>query len=179
MIRTHVFGVDPGTTQSAVVVVDAGTGIITQHLTDENENVLNFLIDQWAISSILAAQPKVLVVEQIEAMGMLVGNEVHETTWWAGRFYQAWHGIGRAHRMTRRTVKLHLCGTMRAKDKNIRQALIDRYGASSAVSIGTKKNPGPLYGIHAHEFAALAVARTFIDTKIFLGEKGSSYATTA
>jgi hypothetical protein len=42
---------------------------------------------------------------------------------------------------------------MRAKDANIRQALIDKLGA-----VGTKKAPGPLYGISGHLWAALAVA---------------------
>jgi hypothetical protein len=42
---------------------------------------------------------------------------------------------------------------MRAKDANIRQALIDRFGA-----VGTKKMPGPLFGVSSHYWAALAVA---------------------
>ena len=32
--------------------------------------------------------------------------------------------------------KMNLCGSMKAKDSNIRQALIDRFG-----EVGTKKNP--------------------------------------
>jgi hypothetical protein len=35
----------------------------------------------------------------------------------------------------------------------VRQALIDRLGLQ-----GTKKAPGPTYGIKSHEWAALAVA---------------------
>jgi hypothetical protein len=50
-------------------------------------------------------------------------------------------------------VKLHLCNSPRAKDGNVRQALIDRVGPQ-----GTKKGQGPTYGIKSHEWAALAVA---------------------
>jgi hypothetical protein len=53
----------------------------------------------------------------------------------------------------RKDIKLFLCGTMRAKDANIRQALIDKIGPQ-----GTKKTPGPTYGIKSHTWAALAVA---------------------
>ena len=42
---------------------------------------------------------------------------------------------------------------MRAKDGNVRQALIDLIGEQ-----GTKKNKGPTYGISSHSWAALAVA---------------------
>ena len=53
----------------------------------------------------------------------------------------------------RRDVKMWLCGTPRAKDPNIAQALRDKYGDP-----GTKKNPGKIYGVKSHLWAALAVA---------------------
>ena len=53
----------------------------------------------------------------------------------------------------RKDIKIHLCGTMKAKDANIRQALIDKHG-----KVGTAKNKGPLYGISSHLWSALAVA---------------------
>jgi len=62
-------------------------------------------------------------------------------------------------RISRRAVKLHLCGSARAKDANIRQALIDRYGGSAA--IGRKAAPGPLYGVSKDVWSALAIAVTY------------------
>jgi len=60
----------------------------------------------------------------------------------------------------RKDVKMHLCQSMRAKDGNIRQALLDRFGP-----VGTKKTPGPLFGVKSHVWAALAVAVTASETK--------------
>ena len=47
---------------------------------------------------------------------------------------------------------------MRAKDSNIRQALLDLYGGDKRKAIGIKAEPGPLYGIKSHMWAALGVA---------------------
>ena len=55
----------------------------------------------------------------------------------------------------RKDVKLHLCGSPRAKDPNIRQALLDKLGP-----VGTKRQPGPCYGVKSHAWAALGVAVT-------------------
>lgn len=102
--------------------------------------------------------PDVVVIEKIESYGMAVGAEVFDTVWWAGRFAEA------ASRATvvmlpRRAVKLALCGDSRAKDANIRQALLDRFGGSAAV--GRKATPGPLYGISRDVWSALAIAVTY------------------
>ena len=59
---------------------------------------------------------------------------------WAGRFAEAAHRVP-VVMLPRRAVKLALCGDSRAKDANIRQALIDRFGGSAAV--GRKAAPGP------------------------------------
>src|SRR5258707_8466005 len=94
-------------------------------------------------------------------MGMAVGQETFTTVWWAGRFHEAWPNAQR-YQLPRRPVKLHLCNSMRATDANIRAALIDRFGGSEA--IGLKRSPGPLYGLKGHEFAALAIAITWLET---------------
>ena len=56
-------------------------------------------------------------------------------------------------------MKLALCGSARATDANLRAALLDRYGGSGR-AIGTRKAPGPLYGVKSHAWAALALAVT-------------------
>jgi hypothetical protein len=90
-------------------------------------------------------------IEMIASYGLPVGREVFETCLWIGRFMER---LDKPTRLIyRKDVKLHLCNSPRAKDGNVRQALVDKYGKP-----GTKKNPGKLYGISGHLWAALAVA---------------------
>lgn len=149
--------VDPGTLQSALVVLERGGphGFIVR----DHQTLLN--LDLLALLRTVRGSSDTLVIEQMQSMGMAVGQEVFTTVWWSGRFYETW---GHAHRyqLPRRPIKLHLCGTMQAKDSHVRQALLDKFGGSSA--IGVKRAPGPLYGVKAHEFAALAVGVTWLET---------------
>lgn len=139
--------IDPGTRQSAVIEIKDGN--IESKAILQNGDVLKFLREQ--------TQQDALVIEMIASYGMAVGREVFETCVWIGRFQEAWNGP--TEFVYRKDVKLHLCGSPKAKDANIRQALLDRYGGSAA--IGKKKAPGPLYGIKADLWAALAVAETY------------------
>ena len=96
---------------------------------------------------------RLLAVEMIASYGMPVGREVFETCVFIGRLIEAW--AGKFRKVYRQDVKLHLCKSNKAKDGNIRQALIDKLGPQ-----GTKKSPGPTYGIKSHAWAALGVAVT-------------------
>lgn len=145
-----LYAVDPGTTHSALVI----TGNFAPHgLILPNADLLRELCDNRDIT------PCHLVIEQIESFGMAVGKEVFETVFWAGRFAQAWDAHDSRFTwsmLPRKAVKLALCGTVKAKDANIRQALIDRYGGPSCIKKG-----GPLAGIKSHLWAALALAVTY------------------
>jgi hypothetical protein len=108
-------------------------------------------------------------IEMVQSMGQTVGQEVFDTCVWVGRFWEvaryAYVGISGKKTIYRREEKLYLCGCLSAKDKNIRQALIDRYGV-----VGTKKNPGFFY-VNGTKFAkdmwqAMAVATTYFDKYI-------------
>lgn len=153
-----IVAIDPGTTKSAVVTFD-GLQVLS-HAIHENEWLVRSLGELGMASD---AQGCVLVIEGVEAMGMAVGREVFETVFWSGRMVQAWPY--KWERVTRRQVKLHLCGSMKAKDTNIRQALLDRFGGREK-ALGTKRAPGPMYKVISHEIAALAVAVTFYDAEV-------------
>ena len=142
-----VLGLDPGTEQSAIAGFD-GTRIKADLWT--NELLLTRLEDY-------DHEPMVLVIEQIRSYGMPIGAEVLDTVFWSGRFADRW-SPRRFELLPRQKVKLHLCGSPKAKDANIRQALIDRFGGPSSVRKG-----GPLYKVTQHKMAALAVAVTWWD----------------
>jgi hypothetical protein len=99
---------------------------------------------------------------------MPVGKEVFDTCIWTGRFIQAHkeaHGLKAEHTLVyRKDVKIHFCHSMKAKDSNIRQALIDRFGGKDK-AIGKKNAPGPLYGVSKDMWQALAVGLFWMDTQ--------------
>lgn len=140
-------GIDPGPRESAYVVWD-GTRVM------ESADLPNGKLAEYLDS---ADEYTTVACEWIESFGMAVGREVFETVFAIGTFSQ--YAVLRL--VPRRDVKLHLCASPRAKDGNIRQALIDRFGA-----VGTKKTPGPLLGIAGHRWAALAVAVTAHDLAV-------------
>jgi len=143
-----IFAVDPGTTESAWLATN--NGLIHRHGMLGNEHLVQTL-KTWCPGDELA-------IEMVASYGMPVGREVFETCVWIGRFIEAWKGSWSF--VYRRDVKLYLCGSMKAKDGNIRQALIDRYGGKEK-AVGNKKNPGPLYGISGDVWSALAIALTY------------------
>jgi hypothetical protein len=151
-----IYALDPGNMRSALVILSDDGRVVTSSLLE------NDLMHAALVGPRDPALVDVLVVEQIESFGMPVGREVFETVFWSGRFVEAWRGPWA--RVPRRDVKLHLCGQARAKDGNIRQALIDRYGPGKDAAIGVKAKPGPLYGLRADLWAALAVGVTYLDT---------------
>jgi hypothetical protein len=136
---------DPGTDQTAWVCM--ANGIPRSFALEPNAAVLARL---EALGG-----PVPLAIEMIASYGMPVGAEVFETCVWIGRFTQA--SRGPVTRILRREVKDHLCHSPRANDATVRQALIDRYGPGKEAAIGTKHRTGPLYGIKADIWAALAV----------------------
>ncbi len=152
--RVMVLAVDPGTEQSAFVVYDV-FGTVARHGKHDNRDLLKHL-REWAS----ACPGAVLAVEMIASYGMPVGREVFETCVWIGRFIESWaHAGGCFTQVYRRDVKLHLCGSSRAKDGNVRAALLDKFGGK-AKAVGTKKKPGPLHGVKGDVWAALGVGVT-------------------
>lgn len=156
-----IFAIDPGPQLSAYVKYDADSKTIYGHGIIENGDMLG-LIEKLPNCQHIA-------IEMIASMGMAVGQTVFETCVWIGRFTQA--ADGEVSRIYRSEVKMYLCGNMRAKDPNIRQALLDKFGPDREAAIGKKKTPGPLYGISKHEWAALAVAVTYAEDPLQIAKR--------
>ena len=142
-----VFAIDPGPLHSGWVI---WTGAKVHDCgVMGNDELLRVLLNR------LPHHDETLAVEMIASYGMAVGREVFDTCVWVGRFQQAWHSPASVRLVYRKEVKSFLCGSMKAKDANIRQALIDLVGDK-----GTKAAPGPTYGVKSHAWPALAVAVT-------------------
>ena len=138
-----LLAIDPGLEKSGMVVLEAGR-VVASGLC-ENGDLLEIVKH--------GCQASTLAIEMIDSYGMPVGKEVFRTLIWVGRFMQAWPRPDEVRLIERRQIKLALCGTARAKDSNVRQALIDRLGPP-----GIKRAPGPTYGVTGHMWAALGVA---------------------
>jgi hypothetical protein len=152
-----LLAIDPGTTHSGWVWMNA-QGQVGDSGVMPNDEILD-LIECHLIETPSGR----LAIEMIASYGMAVGKEVFETCLWIGRMVQK-AGPERVRLVYRKDVKLHLCGSPRAKDPNVRQALIDRWGGK-ADAVGTVKKPGPLYGVKSHAWQALGVAVTALETK--------------
>ena len=176
---TEILAIDPGTTKSGWCYIIDGEPL--DYGWFDNEKIYT-LIKSFTCP---------VVIEDVAHYGMPVGRDVFETIRWTGRFDYLAGSLGLAVTyITRPDVKLALCGSARANDGTIRQALIDRFGGDE-VAIGGKKcktckgkgwtgrdhaacedcdgrgtvtPAGSLYGISGHVWSALAVGLTHHDT---------------
>jgi hypothetical protein len=155
-LHQNLIAIDPGNIESAVVVWNGEKIQFAKKMF--NEPLRTWLKEQ------LTTFPGITVhCEMIASYGMPVGVEVFETCLMIGSIQQiTFDNGGMFRKVFRKDVKMHLCNSMRAKDSNIRQSLIDRFGAP-----GTKKNQGLTYGLSGDLWAAFAVAVTAFDTYPF------------
>jgi hypothetical protein len=159
-----ILAIDPGNDQSAYLFYEELT----------RKPILWDIVENEAIRTMLdnAEHCNTLAIEMVQSFGMPVGKSVFETCVWTGRFIERYLVPRRISvpverkviTVTRKDVVLYLCGTHRAKDKNVRQAIMDRYGSTRRAAIGIKAAKGPLYGISTHCWSALGVAITAAET---------------
>ena len=142
--KDMVFAIDPGTTKSAWLVYDNNMGKIKDFGIWDNVKLYGLLLC-WS-----RKEDTDFVIEMIKSYGNVMGDSTIETCVWIGKFESAWGH--ETNRLTRKAIVTNLCHNPRAKDKNVMQALKDKHGP-----VGTKSNPGPLYGIKKDIWSALAV----------------------
>lgn len=186
MYFDKILAIDPGSDESACTLYDPAAHDICGADIVENCYLLKILerfarrAERWAF-----------VVEMIASYGMPVGKSTFDTCVWIGRFEQKWLNEGGSgySEVFRREVKLALCQHPRAKDTNIRQSVIDRFGGEKKGIGGIKCSkckgkgwfgrgrptcpecdgegyetpPGPLFRISKDMWASTAVALTFAD----------------
>lgn len=153
-----ILAIDPGNVDSAYCVIDSATykpiefgKIANEELKAKLENDIRFYpIDSFAI-------------EMIASYGMPVGKEVFDTCVWIGRFIESFKSSNTNY-IYRKDEKINLCGSMKAKDSNIRQALIDRFAKFDFKNgKGTIKQKDFFYGFSKDIWSAFAVGITYLD----------------
>ena len=152
-----ILAIDPGPTESAYCVIDGDTYKPIEFGKVDNQTLLS-LIKIYSDYT-YAELPLTLLIEMIASYGMPVGKEVFDTCVWIGRFIE--RGLDKFDNIEyvyRKDVKINLCNSLKAKDSNIRCALIDRFGI-----VGIKKNPGWFYGFKGDIWSAYAIGVTYLD----------------
>jgi hypothetical protein len=158
-----ILAIDPGNEQSGYVLIN-GMTILEKGKRDNSD----------IIKMVPCGICEIVVLEMIASYGMPVGQTTFDTCVWIGRFKQAAKAVGHkveyVYRKKPQKEKgiesecMYLCKNTRAKDPHIRQAIIDMFpadGGGKIPQVGTKKQPGKLYGVSGDVWSALAVALTY------------------
>lgn len=176
-----VAGIDPGENRSGICVLDTEANAVYWSGELDNMELISRLREPPNFSEAGFHNLSRLYIESIQPMGLAVGASTLETARWVGRLQEAWERTtGKpAGLVFRNDEKIVLCGkctyqnpkTGRPKavgDAEIRRALIARFpgtGGGPCPQVGTKKAPGPLYGVSGHAWSALAVLLTGMELK--------------
>lgn len=157
----RILAIDPGNTESGWCVIDADTRRPLQFGKTENHALYR------DISSGRTNADRTLI-EMVASYGMTVGADVFETCVWIGRFaglIEDLRADGPVELVKRQPVKLHHCHSPKAKDSNVRQALVDRFAPGQPNhGKGTKASPGWFHGFRADIWQAYALAVYAADT---------------
>lgn len=157
MKEPRILAIDPGDVYSAWVEYEAGDpGTVIDFGMTNNMAFIELLDD-----SLLRRCPDAVAIEMIMSYGQVVGQTVHDTTFWTGRFYEAAvRSVPCVMMIGRKQAVMTLCDTGAVGDAGVKTALCDRFGGDLKTVKGTSKNPGPLFGIKEDVWSALAIAVT-------------------
>ncbi len=142
-----IFALDPGNRKSGYVVVAGEGRKVIEAGVEENRALLDRLETMTAELSVLAYEEVVLygtkfreVADTAVASGMFID-----------RFLRFCHG-GRVWGQPAQQVRLSVCGSVYAKDPDVRRELIQYY----------QHNPLPK-SVRTHAWSALAVAHAYLN----------------
>ena len=145
-----ILSIDVGTTESGFCFIDKDTYKPISFGKISNNDLLKIVKNE---------DYDTLIYEEFQSYGMPIGISTITSITWNGRYMQIALDRGKqVDYIYRKEEKMNICGSMKAKDSNIRQALIDRFG-----EVGTKKNQGFFYGFKKDIWAAYAVGITWLD----------------
>lgn len=150
-----------------ILSIDAGTTESGYCLGTSEYNPLQFgkISNEELLKIVKEAEYEILLYEEFQCYGMAVGQSTIISITWNGRYIQSALDRGlKVEPILRKEEKMCLCGTMRAKDTNIRQALIDRFATFDYKNgKGTKGNQDFFYGFSKDSWSAFAILTTYLD----------------
>lgn len=146
--------IDPGNVQSAFVFMNQDKKIL-----------MKGKVDNYHLLGLIEKNRKKIdycVCEMIAQYGRGVGATTFHTCVWIGEFKRMFSDQPVKHKkfyfLFRKTYVSYICNDPRAKDGDIRTAMVDMYGEP-----GTKKHPGPTYGFTKDMWQSLAIATYFVE----------------
>lgn len=163
-----VVGIDPGPTTSGLVVYmlpsTGGHGRVLRSYKEATLEQVRMEIDNLFIpwSSMRDGPVPEVVVERTQAGPP--STQVVKTTEVVGRIMEMCHHRDMTWNAYYRREVLQALGCARKgnKDSLVRLACIELHGGDKPQACGTKKNPGPLYGVTSHAWQALGVICTHV-----------------
>ena len=146
----RVLAIDPGPEACGVVLYAQGRSVRSWPAMPVEE-MLGAILEHAHMADVVAC-------ERVQSYG-IAGASLLRTAEVYGRVQQAAHYarlpfVG----LYRREVLAALDITGRGnRDALVRQRMIEMHGGSRALAVGTRAQPGPLYGVTSHAWQALAV----------------------
>jgi hypothetical protein len=168
-----ILSIDPGPETSGFVILNTSRKDGFCEVDDFNASIDNWVLLRMIFSGTgLVGKCGHGAIEDIVSYGQIAGNTTINTAKWVGRFDIGWRTTGKIPRIiSRNDVKIVLCGTrtvvnnlgsrVAVSQKMLNLAVCQKfepYGGGKNPYKGTKKKPGPLYGLKSHSHSALALA---------------------
>lgn len=145
-----ILAIDPGPTTCGLVLYDAAAAVVLESRADLTvaEAVM------WMKVAELRRPRPIVAIERVQAAG-ISGASLLQTSEVVGRLHQAALMAGYDVRLVyRREVCRVLDVSGGGKDAQVRQRMLEAHPRG----VGTKKAPGPLYGVSSHAWQALGLA---------------------
>lgn len=176
-----ILAIDPGLARCGAVLYDGRehelimTAVVSAHTalgiaSGWNPRTVERGVPRWNSAG-------ACVIEHVGhyGTGQPAGKDVLDTCVLIGELRRSWSAwkpeLKPAHLLLRPDVKTYVCHKRNATDAMVSQAVRDRFpvtGGGARPQVGTKKQPGPLYGVKGDAWQALALAITYAETVLGL-----------
>ena len=148
-----IVGIDPGPEKCGFCVYDTESRKVIEAKKDLP------VVEVLAGIDIYSSQADLVGIERVQSYG-IPGSTLLRTSEVVGRLWQCSESLRLPTVLLyRREVLRGLDVTGKGnRDSLVRERLIEMHGGTRKLAQGTKKEPGPLYGVASHAWSALAVA---------------------